>query len=451
MPHPFNNQAADEVSRAWDDFVVNRPTTSGDDTIDALYALDDAPYPDRAYISALRQNLLAVPSQSSRGGKPASPVSGGSGELKVHPPTPISIRERRSRYWEFAAVAAVLALLIGGVVMLRPEPESRFSRIGSSGSPTASFHATATQTATTDPSPTATATTASATTPPQAAIAGMTPISVLDEPERDGRLLTLYEATVLAGAFLGVPINDLAAEFIPLDAFPPTYRVTHTVPDVIWPDEVVVDADTGWIMSATLPSRSSLGAPINEIDNAKARAIAESFGRSAIIEFNQLTLTEEDAPGGWAAGEGVGDELYRVQWSYQEPDSGVWLPISLTVSVDLRTANVHSFDIMRGDYDGPTEPIIEELQAIAIALADARAEHGAENIDAESIRLVAVWYPTVFEETDNPRHSGTVLAGEYRLAWQITLSGLPDNATRRVIDVNALTGDIINPIGSPHG
>jgi len=449
MPLPFNNRAANETTRAWDDIVTGYPAPSDDrhisETIQQIHALDDAPGPDRAFVATLRHHLLASsPATGTPNRTTTTPqITRPTPEERIVPlvpPIPLPANGSR-RLPELAAIAAILVLLIAGVTLLRPDSESERRSLGAgeSSAPTDQQAATATAAA----SPTATNAAINTATSAPESPAASSPISILSRPDHDGGLIGLYQATMLVASYLNVTVNDLAAEFVSEPAGTPVYRVSHAIDGVPSPDEIVVDADSGVIIAASYSSHTSFDAPIDEIDNVQAREIAEAFGRATIAEFDNLTFAEENSLG-WEPGKGAGDALYSASWFHRAPGSNAWMPTGLIVQVNLRTGLIHGFNIFQADYDGPTEPVIPREEAISTALAAARDEHGTPELTAGRVELMVRW---IITETDE---FGSILDGEYHLLWMIFLDGVPSTSNRNHIDIDALNGEILVPPVTPN-
>ncbi|HEU4792372.1 MAG TPA: PepSY domain-containing protein, partial [Nitrolancea sp.] len=150
-------------------------------------------------------------------------------------------------------------------------------------------------------------------------------------------------------------------------------------------------------------------------------------------KFDQLTVHDEDHSGGTVGARGQ-DTVYQVRWQLRSPDSGAWLPTFVWVGVDLETGQVTRYFARRTDYRGPTAPKIDREQAVQIALAEAHKDPDLAHAIAGQVELSA----------------GSV-SGQDGVTWNVSLDNVPTHSLVRHFSVDAITGEILNPLGSPVG
>lgn len=266
----------------------------------------------------------------------------------------------------------------------------------------------------------------------------------------DGRLVTLDGAKARVQKFLGE--RDLVLQGWFVDHGAPQvaagsedskskgrlivdmkeFVVQRQVTNVRYPDEFNVDAKTGEVRQANLVSNTLLGAPRRPVTEATAKAVAEEFARTRYADFGKLTVKEEGRLG-QAAG---GDPVFSVRWGQRAADSEAWLPAFVWVDVDLETGRVVHYSSGRGEYDGPTTPQVSRERAVEIALAEARRDPRTAGATVGPVELRA----------------GNGPAGQPELNWVVLLEGVPkESLARRHILVDAISGSILNPFGSPLG
>ena len=277
--------------------------------------------------------------------------------------------------------------------------------------------------------------------PTQAAAPAATPLPLSSQP------LNLEQAEERARAFLDDPNSQLSGyRNDPRDALPHdggvasptsnlteasvTYEISRQTPGVPYPDSVSVSELTGEIREATLPSQTLLGQAKHPVTEDEARAIAEAFARAHFVGFDNLVLHQE-ASLDTAAG---GDVVHSVLWQTRAADSGAWLPVWVRVGVDLETGRVESFFSVRSDYAGPTMPVIDREQAIAIALDAAKNDPRLDGASVGTVELAV-----------------TAVTGDDRLGWSVQLNGVSTNSGVFILYVDAQSGAVLNPAGGPQG
>jgi hypothetical protein len=266
-------------------------------------------------------------------------------------------------------------------------------------------------------------------------ITNATPINgapLMTPPPLSNHPLTLEEAEDRVRAFLGEPDAELSGGLSVPDTNPTlaTYEITREIGLHNYQDEFSVDPTTGELREADLPSQTSLMQPTKPVSESEAHAIAETFARQHFVGFGSLTLHDEQSLD-VAAG---GDTVHAITWQKQATDSGAWLPQWVRVGVDLKTGRVSSYFSVRYDYHGPNVPTISQDQAIAAALTEAKKDPEIAGATAGKVELAVGAFD-----------------GTYRLAWTIQLDGIPQGADIRQFYVDALSGEVLNPVGSPHG
>lgn len=259
-----------------------------------------------------------------------------------------------------------------------------------------------------------------------------------------GGMLTLGGAQAQVRTFLGESTAVLEGYFLD-EALPgvgsggkpvvslsnrKVFVIQRRIPGAALPDEFTVDASTGEVVEALLHSHGIHTGALRRIGEAEAMATAEEFGRTHFGGFDQLSLHQAAVSG--VARDGV--PIYVATWGRQA-ESGAWLPSSLRISVDLQTGQVVTYSVVRVDYRGPTVPIVGRERAVELALAEARQDNRLAMAKAGRVELMT-WH---------------VALGEWRLAWSVSLDGVPPGVMARQLFVDALTGAVLNPLGSPLG
>ncbi len=262
--------------------------------------------------------------------------------------------------------------------------------------------------------------------------------------------VTLEQATEQVRAFLGEPNTDLKGKLIDTTTadsednifFPPRpnaklWVLTHKWKNGEDPDTFIVDADTGDILKAVIPSRASDDPSQHPISDSDAMAIAEEFARAHFAEFDQLTRVEDDSV--------IAEDQYLIgphepriaqapvtfHWRLRSPSSDVWLPALVSVGIDSKSGKVVRYVAHPiGDQSEPKEPLINRERAIQIALSEAGKE--PQNID---VSLSNVELKT---ELSNK--------GENRLYWSVDLTGTaptaPGGGRVSGYEIDARTGEI---------
>lgn len=256
-----------------------------------------------------------------------------------------------------------------------------------------------------------------------------------------GRPVTLEEAKEQVRAFLEDPDAILTGEAT--DEFNliggqsvrvgTDYIIKRQMDGVRYPDQFTVDGDSGEITEATLPSATSDTAAKQPVSETQANLIATKFAQTHFDKFDQLSA-HEDGQGIGAVGAHGQDRTHQFRWELRSPDTGAWLPTFVSVGVDLETGQVTSYFAHRTDYRGPTTPKIDREQAVQIALAEAHKDPELAGAKAGQVELQA----------------GPV-EGQDRVIWFVGLDNVSEHALVRHFFVDAITGEILNPLGSPVG
>lgn len=273
-----------------------------------------------------------------------------------------------------------------------------------------------------------------------------TPSSTTNIPTR----LSAQDAISIAQTFLGqagagfdVKLVDTAQP--PQDRgipFPPyastkLFLLTWQGQPAGQPDALVIDADTGEVLKAVMPSRIQ-GASPQPVTNAEAQAIAERFAREHFTGFDQLTAIDGslNAPDGrYLIGSPdlhLNQPPLVFQWRLRDAATAGWLPTWVSVSVDGRTGQVVSYLARHSDNERLTPPAISREQAVAIALQQARRdEPDLSNPSAGRVELV------------------TEFAGQGhdRWLWVVELAGAEQRAAARdqtplFYAVDAVSGEV---------
>ncbi|CCF85137.1 PepSY domain-containing protein [Nitrolancea hollandica] len=256
-----------------------------------------------------------------------------------------------------------------------------------------------------------------------------------------GRPVTLEEAKNQVRAFLEAPDAILTGEASPsyniIGGQPVRvgtyYIIKRQMDGVRDPDQFTVDGDSGEIIAAHLPSATSDNMPKQPVSEAQANLIVTKFAQTRFYQFAHLTVHDEDHLGGRVGTKGQ-DRVYQVRWQLRSPESGAWLPTFVWVGVDLETGKVTSYIARRTDYRGPTAPKVNREQAIQIALTEAHKDPDLAGAKVGEVRLEA-----------------DTVEGKDHVTWFISLDNVPEHALVRHFSVDAITGEIVNPLGSPVG
>ena len=269
-------------------------------------------------------------------------------------------------------------------------------------------------------------------------------VEAIVEPERtptvepvDDRVRA-EQAIALAREFLDDPDSELKAWRIEPPTQPATYHVSRTIEGVPESDLVVVDAETGVIQHAGILSHTTLHRPRNPVTEEEAQRIAETYARAYVEDFNRMELYEghSDSSG---PGEFNSDRLYAASWSLRDSDSGAWLPIWVSMLIDLETGELYQFIQGAHEYDGPTIPVVTQEEAIEIALDQARQDPRSQ--PEVSVSKVKLWVsPTLPEISDD----GSIGPSDLRLNWLVSLNGASVD-----LMVDAITGDVLNNDNEP--
>lgn len=249
-----------------------------------------------------------------------------------------------------------------------------------------------------------------------------------------GGLLTLEEAKARVRAFLGEPQAVIEGRFQETPILTPgveslkRFFLSRQVAGVTEPDTFTVDATTGEVIEATIVSNTPLGAPRKPVSEAEAEAIAVEFARTRFAGFSHLTATDArtDELDGFP-----GPDIYRATWNVVAADSGAIMPTSVRVGVDLRTGRVTDYQSWRFEYQGPTMTTVSREQATQAALAEASNDARLANASVRQTRLAVSATPK-----------------GYWLAWIVLVEGAERNDS---FTIDALTGEVLNPVGTPRG
>jgi hypothetical protein len=259
-----------------------------------------------------------------------------------------------------------------------------------------------------------------------------------------GQALTLDGAQAQVRTFLDEPAPLLEGYFVD-EAAPAAgaggrlvvslsnrklFKLQRPVAGLPTPDEFTVDASSGEVIDAFLHSHAIHRVSRRLIGETQALAAAQAFGRTRFAEFDQLVLREAGISG--IAGDGV--PTYIVRWA-RRAESGARLPTALQIGVDMETGQVATYSAQRVEYRGPTDPAISRERAIELALAEAHKDIRLATPRAGRVELMT-WQGAF---------------GDWRLAWSVGLDSVPPGVMTRRFFVDALTGAILNPLGSPVG
>lgn len=249
-----------------------------------------------------------------------------------------------------------------------------------------------------------------------------------------GGLLTLDDAKARVRAFLGEPQAVIEGRFQETPVLTPgveslkRFLMSRQVAGVAEADTFIVDATTGEVTEATIVSNTPLGAPNKPVTEPEARGIAADFARAHFADFSHLTATDartDELDGS------PGPDIYRATWNVVAADSGAIMPTFVRVGVDLRTGRVTDYQSWRFDYQGPTMPTVSREQATQAALAEASNDARLANASVRQTRLAVSATPK-----------------GYWLAWIVLVAGAERNDS---FTVDALTGEVLNPVGTPRG
>lgn len=125
------------------------------------------------------------------------------------------------------------------------------------------------------------------------------------------------------------------------------------------------------------------------------------------------------------------DGLYTVRWQLRASEDGAWLPTYVEVGINRDSGLLYSYFSVSEPYDGPTEPAIDDDQAIEVAREKVRKVSKAEDAIVVRVELTTVWQNAV--------------GGRYVLAWSVWFGSESDTTYRRHIEVDAQSGEVLNP------
>lgn len=191
--------------------------------------------------------------------------------------------------------------------------------------------------------------------------------------------VTLEQAAATVRAFLGDPQATLDGKLVDVPP-PPSNNPSPTDPSVMryvftrtWqvgaePDAFVVDAETGEIVEAVLPSGAAAEVLPRRVSEDEATRIAEDFALAHLPDFERYQLASRvpyPLVGGLRSP--IGDPRLRlpkdvlyVQW--QEQPASKEYPAA-AVGVDLRTGQVVSYQIGRFAMKQPTPIVVASTPA----------------------------------------------------------------------------------------
>lgn len=136
------------------------------------------------------------------------------------------------------------------------------------------------------------------------------------------------------------------------------YLVTVAAGQDVPPDEFVVDATTGQIVSIYRPQATSHYSPraTREIPDEEALSRAEKWAMETYEGFATLELDTTAVYGGIGGIHGMqgADRIYTAYWRLRDSVSGGWLPTGVTVRINLETDQELSYEAVYAGYNGPT-------------------------------------------------------------------------------------------------
>lgn len=377
----------------------------------------------------LRSKSTSMTPTSERGAREVTDADQGNDTVQpIHLPVTAEKHKNWARHVaEIAAAIVVLALVAGMLAAVLDMNGSRDKQSIGGQVPTPIM-----------PQPTTPAVNApivASPTPMPTPTADATPVNsapLMAPPPLSEQPLTLEQAEDRVRVFLGESDAELSGGISVPDINPAlaTFEITRQIAGSNYQDEFSVDPTTGELREADLPSQTTLVQPANPVSEDEAHAIAGSFAQQHFVDFERLTFHEandlDQAPGG--------DAVYSVLWQVQSPQAGAWLPTWVRVGVDLKTGQVCSYFTVRVDYRGAVVPTIDRAQAVSTALDEAKKDPEIAGATAGTVELQI-----------------TAIDGDSRLAWFIQLDGVPKGPYTRHFYVDALSGQVLNPVGSPHG
>ncbi len=262
--------------------------------------------------------------------------------------------------------------------------------------------------------------------------------------------VTLEQATEQVHAFLGEPKTDLKGKLIDTATadsqenifFPPRpnaklWVLTHKWKNGEYPDTFIVDADTGEVLKAIIPSRAGDDPSKQPISDSDAMAIADEFAHAHFAGFDQLTHVDDDPV---AAGvqyllgpyePKVASPPVKFHWQLRSANSDAWLPTFVSVGIDAKSGKVVRY-VARpaGDQPEAAEPLVNRERAIQIALSEAGKEPQNIGVSVSKIELKTV-----------PSNTG-----ENHLYWSVDLTetapATPGSGRVSGYDIDAMTGEI---------
>lgn len=203
-------------------------------------------------------------------------------------------------------------------------------------------------------------------------------------------------------------------------------------------DVFIVDADTGDILKAFMPSRSDPEATV-QLRPSQSIVIAKQFARTHFMGFDQLSQVADDRLDPDAhylmglPNQPFAGAMQVFRWRARDAKSGTWLPSFVTVGVDANSRQVMLYVARQADYQGPTTAATDREQAIQIALNEARKE--PKNANARVARAALA---TVLNN------------GQDSLVWTVELSGTVPSSVwsgrLQAITIDAATGRITGKV-----
>lgn len=223
---------------------------------------------------------------------------------------------------------------------------------------------------------------------------------------------------IFSGTFVDTAHQSRALTFIsPPYLGAKLYILTRQWRDGADPDTLIIDADSGEVLKAMLPSREAgtpLSTPTSEDD---AQSLAQTFARQHFAGFDNLTavqtnmLAPEQPYLSGSPSPHLASGPLMLRWRLKAR-SGAWLPTWVSIGVDRQTGQIVLYAASRVDYEGSTTPAVDRDQAIRIALAEAHRSAGNEKATVAAADLAA--------------DIGSV---PNRLIWYIELNGTVPSST----------------------
>lgn len=207
-------------------------------------------------------------------------------------------------------------------------------------------------------------------------------------------------------------------------------------------DVFVVDADTGDVLKAVMPSRRDPDAA-EQMRASEAIVVAKQFARAHFVGFDQLSQVADDrlAPDANYL-MGLPDQPFSsatqiFRWRERDAKTGTWLPSFVTVGVDANSRQVVLYVARQADYRGPTTAATDRDQAIQIALNEARKEPKNANATVSRAELATVLNNGQDSLVWTVELSGTVVSPVWSGRLQaITIDAATGRITGKMVSVN---------------